>query len=208
MSPLPTLARNARTTAPSRITPAWNSTGAKRWYSDAPRPTSLAQFDIELDSGASEQLNGPDAELEVSNERTDGKTSKTRSRGPAALGRKVSPKVIEMELKWLKDPRALADRVARLLAGNDVGLATGLVRAAQKERMDCAVGWNHLFEYYMKKGDAKTAFKLYNDVCFPSFPLSLRWLCGADRPFFGDVADEETRPETERTHVYDYAQWS
>ncbi|KAL4897860.1 hypothetical protein BDV59DRAFT_208504 [Aspergillus ambiguus] len=95
-----------------------------------------------------------------------GTSPKVRDRGVDAAfsGRSVSAKVVELELKWLKDPRALADRVARLLGGGDVPLAAALVRSAQKERMECAVAWNHLMEYCMGKRAPRAAFKFYNDM--------------------------------------------
>ncbi|PTU19335.1 hypothetical protein P175DRAFT_0510603 [Aspergillus ochraceoroseus IBT 24754] len=77
---------------------------------------------------------------------------------------KVSAKVVEMELKWLKDPRALADRIGMLLQADNIGLAAEIVRVAQSEKMECAVAWNHLIEYCMNKKNSAAAFKFYNDM--------------------------------------------
>ncbi|KAL1998192.1 hypothetical protein VTN02DRAFT_6682 [Thermoascus thermophilus] len=76
----------------------------------------------------------------------------------------VSQKAVEMELKWLQDPRELADRVARLLKGRQPALAAALVRRAQKERMECGVAWNHLMEHCMEKNAPMAAFKFYNEM--------------------------------------------
>lgn len=76
----------------------------------------------------------------------------------------VSQKAVEMELKWLQDPRQLADRVARLLKGRQPAMAAALVRRAQKEHMECGVAWNHLMEHCMEKNAPMAAFKFYNEV--------------------------------------------
>ncbi|KAE8353934.1 hypothetical protein BDV28DRAFT_132073 [Aspergillus coremiiformis] len=76
----------------------------------------------------------------------------------------VSGKTVEMELKWLQDPRALADRVAKLLSAHDVRLAVALVRGAEKESMECAVAWNHLLEYCLKRHNPEAAMKFYNEM--------------------------------------------
>ena len=76
----------------------------------------------------------------------------------------TSRKTLELELKWLADPRALADRVARILQSGDVAKAAALVRQAQREGMNCGVAWNNLLQYFMNRQCSKAAFKLYNDV--------------------------------------------
>ncbi|KAI2787608.1 hypothetical protein POX_f07981 [Penicillium oxalicum] len=73
-------------------------------------------------------------------------------------------KTISMELKWLEDPRDLADRVARLLRSGDIGMAAALVRQAQKDGKRCDVAWNHLLSYCMQRGFPQVAFKFYNDM--------------------------------------------
>ncbi|GIJ98641.1 hypothetical protein Aspvir_000759 [Aspergillus viridinutans] len=76
----------------------------------------------------------------------------------------VRKKVVKKELKWLQDPKALADRVAKILQADDFALAVAIVRGAQKENMECSVGWNHLLEYCMEKKQPKAAWKLYNEM--------------------------------------------
>lgn len=76
----------------------------------------------------------------------------------------TSRKTLELELKWLADPRALADRVARILQSGDVAKAAALVRQAQRDGMSCGVAWNNLLQYFMDRGCTAAAFKLYNDV--------------------------------------------
>ncbi|RHZ44958.1 uncharacterized protein CDV56_101372 [Aspergillus thermomutatus] len=76
----------------------------------------------------------------------------------------VSKKKVKMELKWLMDPKALADRVAKILKADNVALAVALVRTAQKENMECSVAWNHLLQYCMEKNQPKAAWKLYNEM--------------------------------------------
>ncbi|KAE8151291.1 hypothetical protein BDV25DRAFT_152887 [Aspergillus avenaceus] len=82
----------------------------------------------------------------------------------AARSSKVSTKVVEMELVWLKDPRALGDRVSRMLITGQYELAVALIRAAQKERMDCGSAWNHLFAHCMKQNSPEAAFRFYNEM--------------------------------------------
>lgn len=79
-------------------------------------------------------------------------------------GASYSRKTISMELKWLEDPRDLADRVARILRSGDPGMAAALVRQAQKDGMRCDVAWNHLLSYCMQRGFPQVAWKFYNDV--------------------------------------------
>lgn len=79
-------------------------------------------------------------------------------------GASFNRKTINMELKWLEDPRDLADRVARILRSGDPAMAAALVRQAQKEGKRCDVAWNHLLSYCMQRGFPQVAFKFYNDV--------------------------------------------
>lgn len=87
-------------------------------------------------------------------------------------GASFSRKTINMELKWLEDPRDLADRVARILRSGDPGMAAALVRQAQKEGKRCDVAWNHLLSYCMQRGFPQVAFKFYNDVSVLSYRLA------------------------------------
>jgi hypothetical protein len=79
-------------------------------------------------------------------------------------GASYSRKTISMELKWLEDPRDLADRVARILRSGDPGMAAALVRQAQKDGKRTDVAWNHLLSYCMQRGFPQVAWKFYNDV--------------------------------------------
>ena len=114
-----------------------------------------------------------------------GTSPKTREELDGTMPVKVSGKVVEMELKWLKDPRALSDRVGRLLKADDVLLAVALVRTAQREHMECTVAWNHLMEYCMEKNNPKAALKFYNEVRYYYCPCEIRVFAGsrADNEF-------------------------
>ncbi|GES57417.1 pentatricopeptide repeat protein [Aspergillus terreus] len=147
------------------------SVGTKRWYSsessppiehaDEPRTNAPKPSHTE----ASKRPEGAGDDLDpLMGVAMAGSSPKIREQDAAFFGRSVSSKVVELELKWLKDPRALADRVARLLSADDVPLAAALVRSAQKERMECSVAWNHLLEYCMNKRAPRAAFKFYNDM--------------------------------------------
>lgn len=98
-----------------------------------------------------------------------GTSPKIREHDPSSIHGKLSSKAIKSELKWLQDPKALADRVARLLKVDDLASAAGLVRQAQKEKMNCHVAWNHLLDYTMTEGYPVAAFRLYNEVGFVVF---------------------------------------
>lgn len=100
-----------------------------------------------------------------------------KSPGAASISRKT----IEMELKWLEDPRALADRVARILQSGDPAKAAALVRQAQKSGKKCDVAWNNILQYCMDRGHAQAAFKFYNDVSLAT--SCLEWgCCGGNLP--------------------------
>ncbi|PYI22051.1 hypothetical protein BO99DRAFT_420372 [Aspergillus violaceofuscus CBS 115571] len=80
------------------------------------------------------------------------------------LGDRHTKKQVEMELKWLPDPKRLAERVGRLLQAREIIMAAALVRAAQKEGRECMVAWNYIFEYCMKQGATMAAYKFYTDM--------------------------------------------
>jgi hypothetical protein len=95
----------------------------------------------------------------------DGETVETeRYRGPPQRGSKITPKIVNMELKWLNDPRTMADRIARILHSGDPALAAAIVRAGTKQGMRCDVAWNHILQYCMDQKNPQAAFKFYNDV--------------------------------------------
>jgi hypothetical protein len=79
----------------------------------------------------------------------------------------VSRRALGKEMVWLKDPKALAIRVGRLLKLRSEGpaMAAAMVRRAQSEGMECAVAWNRLMSHCMGRGAPLAAFKFYNDVC-------------------------------------------
>jgi len=76
------------------------------------------------------------------------------------------------ELRWLRDPLKLSERVRAVLprkGGTKPVLAEAkalaLVRAASKG-MDCVVAWNHIIDHYMAQGKPKLAQKIFNEVGF------------------------------------------
>lgn len=100
----------------------------------------------------------------------------SRDRG-RRLGSSVSKKAIEMELRWVRDRVALARRISELLTKDELEKAAGLLLAAEKEHIDCIVGWNLVFQYLMVKGKPFDAFKLYNDVsCSKKCPPPVSFL--------------------------------
>lgn len=127
-------------------------------------------------------------------------------------GASISPKKIEMEVKWLADPLALAYRVERLLQAGDPAMAAALVRQAQKNGQGCEVAWNNLMRYCMIRGHPNAAFKFYNDV---SSDVTFR--LESYGPFGNTVlevyltdsysmADEKTWPDAKRENLYYHAQ--
>lgn len=159
----------SRVLAPGHIG-AWRlSTGAKGYStsSDVPKPPPVSKRlarNIFLDRESSkkpERTTTNDILLAIAKA---GTSPRARDELRETTSVAVSGKVVEMELKWLQDPRALSDRVARLLQGNDVVLAVALVRAAQKEGMECTVAWNHLMEYSLSNNSPLAALKFYNEM--------------------------------------------
>ncbi|KAJ5171349.1 uncharacterized protein N7500_004132 [Penicillium coprophilum] len=95
----------------------------------------------------------------------DGETpEKVRFGGSPGEMPKLTPKIINEELKWLNDPRRMADRVARILHSGNPALAAALVRAGTKQGLRCDVAWNHLLQYCMDQNHPQAAFKFYNDM--------------------------------------------
>ncbi|RJE25797.1 pentatricopeptide repeat protein [Aspergillus sclerotialis] len=95
-----------------------------------------------------------------------GSSKRAREEVPELVRPSLSEKMILKELDWLKDPKDLANRVARLLKGDvgDVASAAELVRRAQKSGFHCIVSWNHILHHMMEKKQPLAAFKLYNDM--------------------------------------------
>ncbi|KAH8691259.1 hypothetical protein BGW36DRAFT_349157 [Talaromyces proteolyticus] len=100
-------------------------------------------------------------DIEGSREEVDMLMELAKSRN---LPESISSTVVNKELRWLKDPKDLAVRTARLLAAGQVQLAVALVRKAEMEKMECSVAWNRLLDYCFKRGAPLAAFKFYNDM--------------------------------------------
>ncbi|KAL2815721.1 hypothetical protein BJX63DRAFT_156957 [Aspergillus granulosus] len=79
-------------------------------------------------------------------------------------GEPANRKMIQMELKWIKDRVQLAQRVRRLLNNDDIGFAAALVHAAQIQGLDCAASWNEILGYCMDKGSPVAAWKFWNKM--------------------------------------------
>lgn len=95
---------------------------------------------------------------------------------------------IVMELKWLQDRRALADRVTRLMQSGDPVKAVALVRKAQKDGRQCDMAWNRIIQYCSDRGHVLAAFRFYNDVS-----LDLVFLPPGHTAAMGDPAVTDVR---------------
>ncbi|KAJ5334118.1 uncharacterized protein N7506_007901 [Penicillium brevicompactum] len=96
---------------------------------------------------------------------TDDKTPETKSYHGLSLGEsRITPKIVNMELRWLNDPHKMADRIDRILQNGEPALAAAIVRAGTKKGMRCDVAWNHLLQYCMDQKSPQAAFKFYNDM--------------------------------------------
>ena len=118
------------------------------------------------ENGASEDKASEEQEGEADMEADDEAPEEGSYRGPPRGMPKLTPKIINEELKWLNDPRKMADRVARILHSGNPALAAALVRAGTKQGLRCDVAWNHLLQYCMDQKHPQAAFKFYNDVSF------------------------------------------
>lgn len=70
---------------------------------------------------------------------------------------------LSSELKYLRDPKKLADHVAHVLRHDDQEKATALIRLSSRSIAN-VVSWNHLIDWQMKKGKTKAALDTYNEV--------------------------------------------
>ncbi|KAJ5143781.1 Pentatricopeptide repeat protein [Penicillium bovifimosum] len=77
---------------------------------------------------------------------------------------KVTPKIINMELKWMTDPMDLTQRVERLLQIDDADKAAALVRAATAKGMRTGSAWVLLMRYCFEMDHPQAAFKFWNDM--------------------------------------------
>lgn len=123
---------------------------------------------------------GESADKEESEDRVQGRNSKPKSEEQILMdiasasvthGATFSSKSIALELKWVVDPKDLADRVGRLLLTDNVAQAAAMTREAQRRQLKCDQAWNHLMRYAMDKGYPDVAFKFYNDVSTFQFPM-------------------------------------
>lgn len=76
----------------------------------------------------------------------------------------VNSAVVAKEIQWLKDPKELSLRVARLLDTGKAPLAVAIVRRTESMKMESSAAWNRLLDYCLKKGAPLAAFSFYNDV--------------------------------------------
>lgn len=84
---------------------------------------------------------------------------------------KITPKIIDEELKWLTDPKKMAARIGQILQSGDPALAAAVVRTGTKKGMRCDVAWNLILHYCYDQNNPPAAFKFWNDV---GSPLPLR----------------------------------
>ncbi|EAW13947.1 pentatricopeptide repeat-containing protein [Aspergillus clavatus NRRL 1] len=167
------LARAAQRGLVGRQLPSWRSIAVKQYSTETSVSDPTAEVGVTTTETSPADVAEP--QKEVRKKRRDdgggslldlamGTSSTAHGEDPEAMGATISRKVVEMELKWLKDPKVLADRVARVLQAGDAPLAVALIRKAQMEKMECTVAWNHLFEYCLKQGEPKAAFKFWNEM--------------------------------------------
>lgn len=79
----------------------------------------------------------------------------------------MSSRALEEELRWLKDPFQMANRVKRMLQKREIDKALELVHRAHREGMECIVAWNLIIDHEMNWKRPDHAFKIYNDVSIP-----------------------------------------
>ncbi|KAJ5787528.1 Pentatricopeptide repeat protein [Penicillium paradoxum] len=103
----------------------------------------------------------PEAEAEALEAARDESES---HRGPPRGRSKITPKIIDEELKWLTDPKNMANRIGRILHSGDPALAAAVVRAGTKKGMRCDVAWNLLLQYCYDQNNPQAAFKFWNDM--------------------------------------------
>lgn len=70
---------------------------------------------------------------------------------------------LNQELRYLGDPRKLADYIHSLLRKEQKQKAYELVKISSRN-LPCTVSWNHLIDFEMSKGRVGEACKLYNDM--------------------------------------------
>lgn len=70
---------------------------------------------------------------------------------------------LKQELRYLTDPRKLADYILTLLRKDQIQKAYELVKISSGD-LPCTVSWNHLIDFEMSQGRVGNACKIYNDV--------------------------------------------
>ncbi|KAI9725307.1 MAG: hypothetical protein M1828_003322 [Chrysothrix sp. TS-e1954] len=70
---------------------------------------------------------------------------------------------LKMELKYLKDPLLLANRVEKLLHNKNEAKAHALCRVSSRAVAN-VVSWNHLINYQLQKGSTQIALHTYNEM--------------------------------------------
>ena len=151
---------------------------------------------VSEDQTPNEQDIAADSEADAGDGEAPGNNS---YRGQPQAVPKLTPKIINEELKWLNDPRKMADRVARILHSGNPALAAALVRAGTKQGMRCDVAWNHLLQYCMDQNHPQAAFKFYNDVS----AVILWFGLVADRI---SLTDEKAWQETNSQNVHNHVE--
>lgn len=106
-------------------------------------------------------------EQNIGSEKGDGRDGKRRLNMPPKPA--MTSRALEMELRWLRDPKEMVNRVRSMLSKKQVDMALALVQAAHREGMDCVAAWNQILDYEMEQGRPDSAFKMYNDVSISFF---------------------------------------
>lgn len=74
-----------------------------------------------------------------------------------------TPTSLQKELRYLGDPRKLADHVLHLLQEGEGEKAYKLIKMGSR-RLSCTVSWNHLIDFEMSQGRVNNAYSIFNDV--------------------------------------------
>lgn len=74
-----------------------------------------------------------------------------------------TPTSLQKELRYLGDPRKLADHVLHLLQEGGGDKAYELIKMGSR-KLPCTVSWNHLIDFEMSQGRVANACSIFNDV--------------------------------------------
>lgn len=80
-----------------------------------------------------------------------------------ARSERYTPTSLQKELRYLGDPRKLADYVLHLLQEGGDEKAYALIKMGSR-KLPCTVSWNHLIDFEMSRGRVAIAYSLFNDV--------------------------------------------